>query len=247
MRKPIIGITTGRRNPWTPRTERQNVLMGCALAYPECVERAGGAPVLLPRTEDADVVASVMDGVDGLLLSGGGDIVSLAYGEEPHPESLYQDPIRDSMEFEAVGIAVEMGIPILGICRGIQTLNVALGGTLVQDVPSAVPDAILHNVKARETVLVHTIDIEEGTLLARVLGTTRTAVNSWHHQAVGSVAEGMRVNCRTRDGVIEGIEAADGRPILAVQCHPEDCAEKYPLFEKLFDWLVTEAADGRRS
>jgi putative glutamine amidotransferase len=245
MSRPIIGITTGRRNLWNARSESQTAAVACSLAYPQSVERSGGAPVLLPRSDDEDVIASVMSAVDGLLLSGGGDVVSLLYGAEPHPKTTYQDPIRDRMEFQAVRLAMDSRLPILGICRGIQSLNVALGGTLVQDIGSELPGASQHYTRERETVLAHTIDIEPDSLLAKVLGTTTTAVNSWHHQAVGDVAEGLRVNCRARDGVIEGLEADDGRPVLAVQCHPEACCEDYPLFQKLFDWLVEEAA--RRS
>ena len=221
--------------------------MGCPLEYVESIERAGGAPILLPRTADKDVIASVMATIDGLLLSGGSDVVSLAYGCEPHPKAIHQDPIRDQMETEAIREAVESRLPILGICRGIQSLNVALGGTLVQDIPSGVPGAIQHYTRERESVLVHTIDIDAGSLLERVLGSTCTPVNSWHHQAVGEPAAPLHVNSRARDGVIEGLEAADGRPILAVQCHPEDCSEDHPQFQKFFDWLIKEAGSGRRA
>ena len=134
---------------------------------------------------------------------------------------------------------------MLGICRGIQSLNVALGGTLIQDVLSQVDGVVQHYTHAIETVVIHTIDVEPDTLLARVLGVTSVAANSWHHQAVKDLGEGLRVNCRARDGVIEGIEAADGRPVLAVQCHPENIAERWPVFQRLFDWLVAEAGGNR--
>jgi len=241
MAKPLIGITTRRYNPATPQGAIQTPWMGCSMEYPHSVQSSGRAPVLLPRTDDEEVIASVMATVDGLLLSGGGDVVSLAYGAEPHPKSLYQDPICDRMEFQAVRLAMERALPILAICRGIQSLNVALGGTLIQDIPSEVPGACQHYTHEREAALTHTVDIEPDSLLAKVLQTTCTPVNSWHHQAVKDVAAGLRVNCRSRDGVIEGIEAADGRAVLAVQCHPEACYEEYPLFQKLFDWLVEES------
>ena len=242
MPKPVIGLTTGRRNLPPPRGLRQTVIIGCTSQYVESVVRAGGAPLLLPRIADAGAIASAMQTVDALMLTGGGDVVSLAYDEEPHPAGKFQDPIRDRMEFEAVRIALDRGLPILAICRGIQSLNVALGGTLVQDIPSEVPGAVQHYTKEREATLGHTIDVEPDSLLANVLGATTTAVNSWHHQAVKDPGKGLKVNSRARDGVIEGVEADDGRPILAVQCHPEDTAEQYPLFQKLFDWLVAEAA-----
>ncbi len=245
MSRPIIALTTGRRNNRPLRNERQHSTMGCDIKYPQALLRSGGVPVLLPRTDDEEAIATALQAADALLLTGGGDVVSLAYDEEPHPSSIYQDPVRDAEEFSAVRTAVERELPVLGICRGIQSLNVALGGNLVQDVLSQIQGAVQHYTHASECVLAHTVDIEDGSLLARVLGTTSIAVNSWHHQAVKKPADGLRVCARARDGVIEGLEAEDGRPILAVQCHPEDTAEAYPVFQKLFDWLVGEAA-GRR-
>ncbi|MBN1673946.1 MAG: gamma-glutamyl-gamma-aminobutyrate hydrolase family protein [Kiritimatiellae bacterium] len=246
MSKPIVGITTGRYNRRPLPDELQTSLVACSAAYPQAVERSGGAPLLLPWTGEGEVLASVMPAVDALLLSGGGDIVSLRYGEEPHPRTRYQDPVRDAAELALIGIALDRGLPILGICRGIQALNVALGGTLVQDVASEVSGAVQHDTHERHPVLSHTVDIEPGSLLARILGATRTAVNSWHHQAVKALGKGLRVNARARDGVIEGVEADDGRPVLAVQCHPEASSREYPLFQKLFDWLVAEAGRAMR-
>jgi putative glutamine amidotransferase len=246
MPKPIVGITTGRRRERAAPRVRPTVVAGIPGAYPTAVERSGGAPLLLPCTQDPKVIEAVMAVVDGLLLSGGGDIAPHRYGAEPHPAEKNQDPVRDEMEFQAVRIAVQRKVPILGICRGIQTLNVAMGGTIIQDIPSQVPGAVRHDVPASKRHLGHVVDIEPGSLLARVLGTTCLPVNSRHHQAVRDVAPHLRVNSRSRDGVIEGVEADDGRPVLAVQCHPETCCEDYPVFQRLFDWLVAEAARRRR-
>ena len=136
MKKPVIGITTSTlKDPAAPDpggTEKA----GCSIAYVQSIVRAGGAPVLLPVIDDPGAIASALRSIDGLLLSGGGDIDPLIYGEQPHPANKLLDPTRDEMEFEAVRLAMEMGMPIFGICRGIQTLNVALGGTLVQDIPT---------------------------------------------------------------------------------------------------------------
>ena len=246
MNKPIIGITTGRRNLRPPAEQRQTALMGVPLAYVDCVVAAGGAPLLLPRTDEPDVVARVMAVVDGLLLSGGGDVDSLAYGQQPHPKARYQDPIRDRMEIQATRLAADGGAPILGICRGLQLLNVALGGTLVQDIETELPGACQHYTKERESFLAHTVDVEPDSLLARAWGATSTAVNTWHHQAADRIADALRISARAPDGVIEALESADGRAILAVQCHPEDCADENPLFQKLFNWLILEAK-GQRS
>jgi gamma-glutamyl-gamma-aminobutyrate hydrolase PuuD len=244
--KPIILVTAGKQNPATPRGEVQVVTAGCDVDYIQSVVRAGGAPVILPCVADPEAVRAVVQAVDGVLLTGGGDIVSLAYGEEPHPTSKLQDPARDAMEFEVTRRALERELPVLGVCRGVQVLNVAQGGTLIQDVPSQVPGAVKHYSEGLDTVLLHTVEIEADTLLARVLGTTSMAVNSWHHQAVREAGQGLRVNSRARDGVIEGLEAADGRPILGVQFHPEECTATYPQFQALFDWLVREAAGRAR-
>lgn len=241
MPKPIILITTSRQNHVAAYGEIQAVATGCSIDYVEATVRAGGAPVLLPRMADREAVQAAVAVADGLMLTGGGDIGSLSYGQEPHVKSKWQDPVRDALEMDATGWALERGLPILGICRGVQLLNVAMGGTLIQDVPSQVPDALKHYSEGLDALLLHTITVEEESLLARVFATTSLAVNSYHHQAVDAVGAGLRVNARAPDGVIEGLEAADGRPVLGVQFHPEEIAEPYPRFQALFDWLVVEA------
>ena len=240
--KPIILITAGKAGQAALKNELQPTTASMNMNYIASVVRAGGAPVVLPCVTDREAIRASLEMAGGVLLPGGGDIISFAYGEEPHPKSVYQDPARDDMEFEVTRLALEMNRPILGICRGAQLLNVAFGGSLIQDVPSQVPEALLHYSYALDTFLAHTIDIEEGSLPARILDSTSMAVNSFHHQAVKDLGPGLRVNCRARDGVIEGIEAADGRPVLGVQFHPEESTAAYPQFQPLFDWLVREAA-----
>jgi putative glutamine amidotransferase len=243
--KPIILTTVGRQPQATPEGELQLVKTGCDINYVEAIVRAGGAPVILPCVEDNEAIHAIMRMVDGVMLTGGGDVVSLAYEEEPHIKSKDQDPRRDEAEFEVARVALEMGLPILGICRGMQVLNVVLGGTLVQDIPSQVPDAVKHYSEGTHTVLLHNIDIEADSLLAQILDTDSMAINTWHHQAVKELGRGLRVNCRARDGVIEGVEAEDGRPILGVQWHPEEAAATYPRFQTFFDWIVREANANR--
>ncbi|MDO8585686.1 MAG: gamma-glutamyl-gamma-aminobutyrate hydrolase family protein [Armatimonadota bacterium] len=240
--KPIIAVATGSHSMYTPRSETQTVWSGIPLDYLKALIRSGGAPILLPYIADKQAIQAVLESSDGVLLPGGGDVVSLAYGEEPHPASHYQNAMRDQMEFEVIRLAIEMGLPILGICRGPQVLNVALGGTLVQDIPSQVEGALKHYSEGPALFPLHTVDIEPDSLLARVLNTDSLPVNSWHHQAVKDLGRGLRINCRAKDGVIEGVESSEGLPILAVQCHPEQIAETYPPFQALFDWLVAEAA-----
>lgn len=245
MAKPVIGLTTGRRNPFTESDRIQDWFIGCDHDYVDSVVRSGGAPVLLPRIADKEALEAAVDTIDGLLLTGGGDIVSQRYGEEPHRSCRFQDPIRDEMEFTVLRLALEKGIPVLGICRGLQLINVALGGTLIQDLVTQLPESVQHWTSAADSVLCHTVLVEEDSVLASVLGTTRLATNSWHHQCVKRVGQGLRVNCRSVDGVVEGIESSEGKPLLAVQFHAEESALAYPIFQRLFDWIVTEAIKHR--
>ena len=245
MRRPIIVITTSKQVNPSKQSELQAVGTGCNIHYVEAISRGGGVPLLLPRMRDTDAVRYAIDAADGVLLTGGGDVTSQEYEEEPHPAAAYQDPVRDALEREVIRVALEKDLPILGICRGVQMLNVARGGTLVQDIPSQVKGAVRHFSQAIEPLLLHKVDVEEGTLLAGVLGGGAQGVNSYHHQAVKEVGAGLRVNCRARDGVIEGLESSDGKPILAVQFHPEEMAATYAPFQALFNWLI--GAAGQRS
>jgi putative glutamine amidotransferase len=242
MAKPIILITAGRQNNYTPRREVQTVTYGCDVDYLDAVRRSGGVPLMLPANLEPEDAVEALRAADGLLLSGGGDVCSLLYGEEPHQKSKYQDMRRDAAELALARVAMAQELPTLGICRGLQLLNVALGGTLIQDVPSQVPESVKHWSDGLDVLLQHTIRIEDGSLFARVMGTTEMAVNSWHHQAVNALGEGLRISARARDGIVEGIESSEGKPVLAFQCHPEECAGTYPEFQRVFDWLVSEAA-----
>jgi putative glutamine amidotransferase len=239
MTKPVIILTAGQRTVPLPACE-PTTLVGVDIDFLVAVSLAGGAPVLLPGVADHAAIAAVMRLADGLLLTGGGDIHAEVYGEEPHPESALHDTDRDNMEIEVARLALEIGLPILGICRGLQLLNVVQGGTLVQHIPSQVPDALPHNAAETE-FLYHPITIEPDSRLAAVMHATTMLVNSWHHQAVKTVGTGLRVTARADDGVVEALEAAVDRPLLAVQCHPEAGEHHYPSHLPLFHWLIEEA------
>jgi putative glutamine amidotransferase len=245
-KRPVIAVTVGRRNQATPRSEIQTVVTGCDVDYIEAVVRAGGVPLLAPTTANRSaveaIVASTLDRVDGVLLTGGGDILSLAYGEEPHPRLNYQDPARDEIEFAFARQAVERGLPVLGVCRGIQVLNVALGGTLIQDIPTQVPNACQHYATPIAATVIHTVEVTRDSLMARVVGLERLPVNSYHHQAVKDLGRGLKVNMVAPDGVVEGVESSEGKPILAVQFHPEELAANDSRMQSLFGWLVEVSA-----
>jgi putative glutamine amidotransferase len=242
QRKPLIAITAGRRLESARSGEMQSAATGCPLHYVHAVLRAGGAPLLIPCMADEAAVASLVAAADGLLLTGGGDVSALAYGEEPHPASRYQDPIRDTMETEATRRALDRNIPVLGVCRGIQLLNVALGGTLIQDIPTEVPGACLHAAAPLSPLVVHTVEADAGSLFARVMGGTAFAVNSYHHQAVKTSGHGLRVTGRAKDGVVEAVEAAARRPEHGGDLHPEVSAGQATLFESPIHWLVQAAS-----
>lgn len=240
MSKPIIIISAGRHHITHCAREVIATIVGCDIDYLIAVSLAGGAPMIIPMLADREAVRAVVEVAHGVLLTGGGDIHAEVYGEAPHPESRLHDPDRDNMEMEVAGLALERGLPILGICRGLQLLNVVFGGTLVQDIPSMVPGALTHNAPETE-VKMHDITIEEGTLFSRIMHVPVISVNSWHHQAVKTLGRGLRVAARAPDGVVEAIESAEGKPILAVQCHPEACPQDHPCYQSLFHWLIAEA------
>jgi putative glutamine amidotransferase len=193
------------------------------VAYVEALERAGLTPLVLPTLIDPRRAAEALDAVAGLVLSGGEDVDPSRYGAPPHPRLGAIDPRRDAVETELVRTALARRLPILAICRGVQILNVALGGTLYQDLATERPGPIDHaDVAGR-----HPVRVDTGTLLFRTLGSREITANSRHHQAVNAVAGALRVVARAPDGVIEGVELAEpgDQWLLGVQWHPENLVE----------------------
>ncbi len=231
-RKPLIGLTG--------RIERQGPsLLSLRQAYSNAVFEAGGMPVVLPVIEGEDFQEWIAC-LDGLILTGGEDINPLNYVSPPHPRLGRCDMARDKFEIGLVKAWLETGKPLLGICRGIQTLQVAIGGKLIQDIPSEIPSAWKHSQSAPREEPLHEVFIEEDSLLARLLETSGLLrVNSFHHQSVTEPVEGFRISARAGDGIIEGIEAADGRTVLGVQWHPEEMND--PAQKKMFLNFVAHA------
>jgi putative glutamine amidotransferase len=179
--------------------------------------------VLPPVLGDAHA-AEVLEVLDGLVLSGGEDVDPVHYGQEPHPTVKDNiDPLRDAQELALFRLAQARGVPVLAICRGIQLVNVALGGTLWQDLPTDSPEGLPHQQTDGRTARTHPVEISPGSRLARALGASRVEVNSFHHQSIRDLAPGLVVSARAPDGEIEGVESAEGAPwLLAVQWHPEE-------------------------
>jgi len=233
-RRPIIGITGNYG------------AKGCELApgYYQSVLEAGGTPFVIPPYENDEALLNTVLQLDGLVLSGGGDINPLLLGEEPIPGLHSICPQRDEMELRLIEEAFNHQIPILGICRGIQTLVAALRGELYQDLNSQYKEAplIKHDQDLAREYASHNILIEKESLLEEVMGETTVAVNSFHHQAVKSPGPHLRISARATDGVIEAVESNEFKSILGVQWHPECFILRgNRSMMPLFDWLINEA------
>jgi putative glutamine amidotransferase len=237
MVAPLIGITTSVTVDKVPERAYVNG------AYIRAVQAAGGIPVLLTPHFTPEVQAALWRRLDGLVLTGGGDIEPARFGEAAHPTVYEVSPARDDLEIGLTRRAVAEAVPLFAICRGIQVLNVALGGTLVQDIPSAIPDALAHSQTAPRDEPTHPVKVMgEGTRLGRVLGALEVDVNSLHHQALGRLGEGLRDVAWAPDGVIEGVElASDERFVLGVQWHPEELVGRDQAARNLFAAVVDAA------
>jgi putative glutamine amidotransferase len=239
MPRPVIGIPCGiEPHEWyTPGH-------GVPVSYLRAIEAAGGIPLLIHLTRDEDVLDLHYGRCDAILLAGGDDVDPASYG---HPRQSWlgvTTPLRDEVEIRLARRAIEERKPVFGICRGIQSLNVALGGTLHQDIASELPDALDHReaweLKQTE-LLAHPVQLEAGSWLARTLGTGELLVNSLHHQALRDVAPSLRVVGRAPDGVVEAVEGTGPGFVAAVQCHPEELWERAdPRWADVFRAFVEE-------
>ena len=239
--RPIIGIT-GRKD--TSARLVHSPMYSVGETYVHAVHQAGGAPVILPpMLAEADWTA-LLGRLDGLLLSGGEDLHPRQYGQPPEAWLGGVDETRDTSELGLIRAALEMQKPIFAICRGIQVLNVALGGTLYQDLAAQVPGALDHAFLMSRSLdqSVHPVTLEADSALARILGGVTFAVNSAHHQSIQTPGAGLRVVGRAPDGVIEAVELADYPFCIGVQWHPEALVRSDPAMAALFAALVEAAS-----
>jgi putative glutamine amidotransferase len=236
-RLPVIGIPAALGRP----TETGYVHQQVGSPYVRALERCGALPLMLPVTENAETIRALVDQVDGILFQGGGDLAPSFYGQEKHKTVTYVDETTDKFELEMCRRGLEVDKPILAICRGIQVLNVALGGTLVQDLPTEELVTVTHRQSAPRSELTHLVHVEPGSRLAELLGSTELAVNSFHHQAIDHPGEGLRVVARSQDDVIEAVEDPSHSFVVGVQFHPEETAESAPETCRLFEGLVAAA------
>lgn len=234
--KPLIGVT-----PWY---DYENQMTYIKRGYMEGIIEAGGLPMLLPVTVDDDILGELAGRCRGFLLSGGPDVDASIYKEYNMPFNENISPYRDHMEIFIVRNAIEKGKPVFGICRGVQVMNAALGGTLYQDIKSQVRDrdVLKHSQEAPKWYPTHDICIEPDSRVSRAFGSEYARVNSYHHQAVKDIAPGFKVTSRAPDGIIESIEYTDHPFAVGVQWHPELMWQEDRTHLKLFQQLVRAAA-----
>jgi putative glutamine amidotransferase len=238
--QPFIGITTGIRfsdEGWR--------YYGAYAPNATAIERAGGLPVLIPCGLQEKTLRAIYERMDAVLIPGGGDVDPRHYGADKHPLTDRIDPDRDQTELTVARWAVEDDLPLFGICRGHQVMNVAMGGTLVQDIPSQVDTTIAHNMSKElpRSGHGHEVRINPGSRLAGIIGSTAVAVNSYHHQSVQQPAPTTNITAYAPDGVVEALEHPDRQFVLSVQWHPEDMAGDEEAMQRLFDAFVDAARE----
>jgi putative glutamine amidotransferase len=234
MSTPLIGITTQRT------TNKGTIpVVGSPESYIQAVQNAGGLPLLIPLDLKTSELSEVFNHLDGVLFHGGGDIDPVYFHGPYHTEVYGIDPDRDRVELQLVHQAAEAGKPFLGICRGIQVINVALGGTLYTHIHDQRPNALRHDwyPDIPRDFLAHPIQVQEDSSLSRILGKTTVETNSLHHQGIDKTAPGLTPVAWAPDGIIEAVELAGHRFGLGVQWHPENL-QAYPEMRALFQALV---------
>ncbi len=241
--RPIIGITTRIKV-----LADGNTINGVDNAYINAIDDSGGVPLLIPVTQDPESLRPLLNSIDGIVFTGGEDIHPRFYGESAHEKLGHVVEARDKVELLFAREAFERTMPILGICRGLQLLNVARGGSLYQDLSSQLPASQNHRLPPCEgkplLETTHPIKISSQSLLARILSLTEVAANSSHHQAVKALAPDLIASAWSTDGVIEALEAADYAGFfIAVQSHPERLYEQpVPAWKPLFQHFIDAAS-----
>jgi putative glutamine amidotransferase len=240
--RPLIAVTTSElRRPEDviarPQGEPPKLEVALATQYPEAIERAGGIPIIVPLLRP-EAIESLLDRVDGVCLPGGPDLQPSAYGQEPHSELGPTEPRVDAVELALVRAADRRNLPILGICRGMQALNVARGGTLHQHLPDVVGDRLEHRQSEHGSVTTHKVETAPHSRLRATFGGPKLEVNSFHHQAVQTLGRDLVATAWAEDGTIEAVENPGERFVLGVQWHAEGLIDHGPLF----DLLIAAAA-----
>lgn len=241
--KPIIGVTpdynAGDRKEWGGREPTYFL----RARYVRAIEELGGIPLILPLVEDRGARLRLLKDIDGLVLTGSGpDLPPTLYGERQRFKFRVVSERRSTFELEMVRLARRADLPVLGICGGMQAMNVACGGTLFQDIPSQIAKPLRHRQSTTATNLSHAVTVTPGSLLERILRTLSLRVNSSHHQSVKSVAPSLIASAVAPDGIVEAIESPTHRFFLGIQWHPEFLFDRHLLHRKLFEAFVRAAS-----
>lgn len=242
--RPLIGISMGVMTTKNGRSYHRSYAMNS-----QAIADAGGLPVYIGAGLPDDVLRELYDRLDGVLLPGGGDMRPSLYGAEANPLSVEIDDARDALEVTLAKWAYDEDLPMLGICRGHQVVNVALGGSLVQDIPSEVGPEVTHSTSddLPRSTLAHPVTLVPGTRLAEILGGLTVEVNSLHHQSVERLAPGLVISALSpNDEVIEALESPDKTFALSVQWHPEDLYRSSEAMTRLFTTFVDAARENMR-
>lgn len=234
---PVIAVTMGHPPKGQPGAQLN-------ATYIHAVQKAGGTPLLLPPQVSSEALAGLLAVARAVVLTGGGDVDPARYGEARHPAVAGVSQERDALELQVIRFALDRELPLLAICRGVQILNVARGGTLVQDIPTQFPTAVAHAVPEPRDAPSHEVIIKPGSHLAGLVGAETLGVNSRHHQAVNRAGEGLVPVAWADGGLVEAVEMP-GRWVVGVQWHPENMVDASPAALALFAGVVRAAATGR--
>lgn len=234
-KRPVIGISGSHLIAENRLSIHEN--------YLKTILKAGGMPLLLPETVDQSVMADMLEEIDGLLLAGGGDILPARFGEETLPECGAPDAQRDAFELDITPMALDRHMPILGVCRGVQVLNVALGGSLYQDIQSQ-----CHMFRGNHYqpmpyhVPVHEVFFTKDGFFSKLIGQPSMMTNSMHHQSIKALAPSLRIEGATEDGIIEAVSLKDDDAVFGVQFHPEYLVDQNDAAFKIFEHFVKKSA-----
>lgn len=240
--KPLIGVTpdfnAGDRKEWGGREPTYFL----RARYIRAIEELGGVPLVLPLHADRTTRRHILHNLDGLLITGSGpDLPPSLYGERQRFPFTIVSERRASFELDIVRLAKQADLPLLGICGGMQTMNVACGGSLIQDIPAQISKPLQHRQQTPATNLSHTIRVAPGSLLRRIVRSASMRVNSSHHQSVNVVAPSLIASAQASDGIVEAIESPAHRFFLGIQWHPEFLFDRYPLHRRLFEAFLRAA------
>lgn len=239
MPKPLIGLTCGIHHE-----QNGTIFYGSLPSYTRALQAAGGLPVLIVPNLDKDTLREIYERVDGVLLTGGGDVDPAVYGLSSETELRTVDPDRDTTEIDVTRWAAEDDKPLLGICRGIQVMNVAMGGTLYRDIATEFGQTIDHDLDSQKSrdFQGHTVAVRAGSQLATLLGETHPSVNTMHHQAIRVLGDGLTPVATSPDGLIEGVERDGAHFFVGVQWHPEELYQYSEPMRRLFEGFVRRSA-----